>query len=166
MTKLEGFELRQRAFTKADIEVLGQSVYHLGTSHRQLFHFDRYPGTRIFVDNASNCLAGFCCVRKGIFVFHDPPMQALFNEPPFSRRDRGEGLIGGSKAHWEATQSVYNRNGIMFTYVEKQEGHIDNTDYSFAFLLDMGEQTIDYGYYHNPKGLSGDGWMWEEGAFW
>lgn len=159
---IEGFILQQRAFTERDITDAKKTAYVLGTGHRQLFRYERYVKTMIMTDNASNCLAGFCVMPMGVFVFHDPPLRVARTDLPLSRRARGAGLIGGGADHWEAVQDLYGkRRGIRFEYVEKPGGQRDNVDLSFAFQIDMGRKSIEYGYYHNPKGLSGDGWIWE-----
>lgn len=158
--KLGEYLLQHVEFNKKQIEAIGKQSYRLGTRHRQLFRFERYPKAVVMTDNASNCLAGVGRTQKGLFVLHDPPMQALFNELPIAKRDSGRGIIGGSLSHWEATEDVYHKSGIEFEYVAKPKGEERNIDFSFAFIINMARKIIEYGYYRNPKGPSGDGWLW------
>ncbi len=158
--KLGEYLLHKVEFNKKQIAEIGDRSYRLGTGHRQLFRPERYPKAVVMTDNASNCLAGVGRTQKGLFVLHDPPLQALFNELPVAKRARGVGLIGGSLDHWEATQDIYRKSGIDFKYVAKPKGEERNIDFSFAFIINMAKKLIEYGYYHNPKGPSGDGWLW------
>lgn len=164
--KFEDFSLNKRTFTKEEIDMLRSRTYYMGigprqNSPRKLFRFDQHSKTIVLGDKASNCLTGFCVLKKGILVYHDKPLR-VFHEPlPISRFDRGRGLIGGSFDHWHVTKEVYNRGGVHFDYVRKPHGHERNIDLSFAFVLDIENWVVDFGYYHNPQGYSGDGWEME-----
>lgn len=158
----EPFLLHEDVFSSEQVERMKKTSYHLGTGHRQFFGFDRYPETIIMTDNAHNCLAGLCMLDKGIFVFHDPPMKISRAKLSPPRGKIKEKIIGGALDYWRATQAMYEREcGSGFQYIQKPEGHSENVDYSFAFVIDMAQRTVTYGYYYNPKGISGDGWIWD-----
>jgi hypothetical protein len=159
---LETFSLTERPFVKSEIDALGGSSYRLGTGHRQYFSFERYPDVTIMLDNAHNCLVGLCLLHNGVFVFHDPPMKIYQARlcPPRGKMQRK--IVGGGLSHWESTRERYEQEcGPGFRYISKPEKHRENVDFSFALILDMKQRAAAYGYYYNPKGLSGDGWNWE-----
>lgn len=135
----------------------------LGTEHRQLFHTDRYGNSRIATVNAHECLAGFCILDKGVYVFHDPPNR-IFNSPLALPRGKSMGAVmGGGHDYWDSASEEYTRQmrGMTPMYISKPQGHEKSADYSFGFLIDMAERDIQCGYYYNPKGPGGDGWIWE-----
>jgi hypothetical protein len=158
----EAFLLTERLFNRDEIDGLAGSCYRLGTGHRQYFSFERYPKATLVLDNAHNCLAGLCVLQRGVFVFHDPPMRIYHAKlsPPRGRMQRK--IIGGGLSHWESTRERYEREcGVGFRYIFKPGAYKESDDYSFALIVDMAGRVAEYGYYYNPKGLSGDGWNWE-----
>lgn len=162
MGLVEAFSLTERPFVKSEIEVLGESSYRLDIGHRQYFSFDRYPRARIMTDNAHNCLVGLCLLEKGIFVFHDPPMKIYDAKLSPPRGKMREKIVGGGRNYWESTRQRYEAEcGHGFRYISKPGIHRESDDYSFALVIDMAKRAATYGYYYNPKGLSGDGWIWE-----